>query len=84
MDEAKLHEFMGKLVGDMGGAAMIRSLETISPGIRIISASGLPRSGMTTEQPAGSALRTFLSKPFTAEQLLRAVHDMLAFPIKHS
>ena len=26
MDEAKLHEFMGKLVGDMGGAAMIASV----------------------------------------------------------
>lgn len=26
MDEAKLHEFMGKLVGDMGGAAMMASV----------------------------------------------------------
>jgi len=26
MDEAKLHEFMGKLVSDMGGAAMIANV----------------------------------------------------------
>ena len=26
MDEAKLHEFMGKLVTDMGGAAMIATV----------------------------------------------------------
>ena len=26
MDEAKLHEFMGKLVSDMGGAAMMASV----------------------------------------------------------
>lgn len=26
MDEAKLHEFMGKLVTDMGGAAMIANV----------------------------------------------------------
>jgi len=61
----------------MGGAAMIRSLEAINPGVRVISATGLPRSETPAERHHGSLRQMFLSKPFTAEQLLRAVHEML-------
>jgi CheY-like chemotaxis protein len=61
----------------LNGDAMIRSLEAIKPGVRVISASGLPRHEWVAGQPSISPYRTFLSKPFTAEQLLIAVHDTL-------
>jgi len=59
----------------MNGAAMIRSLERIDPEVRVISASGL-----VTDQPNDGELpsmRLQLRKPYTAGELLRAVHDVL-------
>jgi two-component system cell cycle sensor histidine kinase/response regulator CckA len=59
----------------MNGAAMIRSLERLNPAIRVLSASGLVAdSGITKKAgPWGKAL----PKPYTAEQLLKAVHELL-------
>jgi len=63
----------------MNGAAMIRSLERINPKVRVISASGLAANGKANPLPApSSGLRVLLTKPFTAEELLRTVHDMLS------
>jgi CheY-like chemotaxis protein len=63
----------------MNGAAMIRSLERINPNVRVISASGLAaKPGLTNMQ--SSAWRVLLTKPFTAEELLRTVHEILSLP----
>lgn len=59
----------------MNGAAMIRSLERLNPAVRVISASGLVAETGTTK--AVGPLRKALPKPYTAEQLLNAVHDLL-------
>jgi nitrogen-specific signal transduction histidine kinase/CheY-like chemotaxis protein len=61
----------------MNGAAMIRSLEKINPNVRVISASGLAANSKMQPDPQPSGLRVLLTKPFTAEELLRAVHGML-------
>ncbi len=60
----------------MNGAAMIRSLERITPEVRVISASGLGTSGPHSGA-GGHPHRRLLPKPYTAEQLLRTVHELL-------
>jgi two-component system, cell cycle sensor histidine kinase and response regulator CckA len=60
----------------MNGAAMIRSLERINPDVRVISASGLAMDGGSLDSSA-QAFRRQLPKPYTAEQLLYAVRDLL-------
>ena len=57
----------------MNGAAMIRSLEHINPDVRVLSASGLMSE---THTPAAN-FRKLLPKPYTAEQLLNAVHELI-------
>ena len=57
----------------MNGAAMIRSLARINPEVRVLSASGLVDEPAKGEHP----LRKQLPKPYTAEQLLVAVHELL-------
>jgi two-component system cell cycle sensor histidine kinase/response regulator CckA len=59
----------------MNGAAMIRSLERINPDVRVISASGLIQNG--TLESSTPALRRSLPKPYTAEQLLHSVRELL-------
>jgi len=54
----------------MDGAAMILALRSIDPAVRVLSTSGLPQTG--SDRPSG-----FLNKPYTAEQLLQALHEML-------
>jgi two-component system cell cycle sensor histidine kinase/response regulator CckA len=59
----------------MNGSAMIRSLERINPAVRILCASGL--IGESSHTVSASPLRKVLSKPYTAEQLLNAVHELI-------
>jgi PAS domain S-box-containing protein len=60
----------------MDGTAMIKALCRISPGIRIITVSGLGRSDGTAHAPGG-AVKQSLLKPFTAETLLKALREVL-------
>jgi PAS domain S-box-containing protein len=60
----------------MNGTAMIRSLERLDPNLRVISVSGLVPA--PKHQPANSAFRAALPKPYTAEELLRTVHGVLS------
>ena len=59
----------------MDGAATIRELTRIDPGVKIIAASGLSASGV--ERAAGEGVRHFLAKPFSAETMLKMLSDLL-------
>ena len=75
---AKHSERIRMVISDMdmpvlNGQAMIRLLERINPEIRVISTSGLA----PTPQAAPTPFRVSLSKPYTAEELLRTVDRVL-------
>jgi two-component system cell cycle sensor histidine kinase/response regulator CckA len=63
----------------MDGAALIKSLQRIEPGVRILAVSGLVE-GTAPLPSSGTALMAFLQKPFTAEKLLQIVHDTIHSP----
>jgi PAS domain S-box-containing protein len=60
----------------MDGPATVQALRQINPRVRIIGASGLLQSGHVTHG-AGSDLKHFLSKPYTAEIMLRLIDAVL-------
>ena len=60
----------------MDGPAMIVALKTINPDVKIVSSSGLAsEGGMAKARNAG--VRYFIPKPYTAETMLHALHDVL-------
>jgi two-component system cell cycle sensor histidine kinase/response regulator CckA len=61
----------------MNGAAMMRSLETIDPQVRIICASGLIPTSRAPQNRVPNPLRPVLPKPYTAGELLRTVRDLM-------
>jgi PAS domain S-box-containing protein len=60
----------------MDGQATIRALRRLTPNVKIISASGLADDAKAVEA-ARSGVETFLPKPYTAEQLLTALAQVL-------
>ena len=60
----------------MDGAAMIRALRKIEPGLKIIGMSGLLNTDQTTQLHSLN-VTNFLSKPFTAESLLQTISSSL-------
>jgi two-component system, cell cycle sensor histidine kinase and response regulator CckA len=60
----------------MDGPATIRALQRIDPHVKIIASSGLSENGRAAEA-AGIGVNKFLSKPYTAEKLLRAIAELL-------
>jgi two-component system, cell cycle sensor histidine kinase and response regulator CckA len=60
----------------MDGATTIRTLQKINPRVKIIAASGLASSDQIAIA-AQLGVRTFLPKPYTAEELVKLVTDML-------
>jgi nitrogen-specific signal transduction histidine kinase/ActR/RegA family two-component response regulator len=63
----------------MDGPALITALREIDPLVRIIGSSGLASVDGVDEGLAGPLSR-FVPKPYTAETMLRAVHDALLSP----
>ena len=59
----------------MDGPALIRALHKIQPGLRIIGASGL--DNQLSAQAMSLGVRHFLRKPYTAEDLLGTLDDLL-------
>lgn len=57
----------------MDGAATIRALRRVTPGLPIIAASGLTNSDISE-----LSVNAFLSKPYTAEKLLTALAEILS------
>jgi PAS domain S-box-containing protein len=60
----------------MDGAATIRALRRIDPGVKVIAVSGLKGNEGAT-MVSESEVKAFLSKPYTAESLLKTLHGIL-------
>jgi PAS domain S-box-containing protein len=60
----------------MDGPATIRALHRMNPQVRIIAASGLP-AGSKAGEGSLEGVTLFLSKPYTAEKLLKALAQIL-------
>ncbi len=60
----------------MDGPATIRAIRSIDPDIKIVAASGLMERDKLAEL-AGSEVQAFLSKPYTAEVLLKSLQKVL-------
>ena len=62
----------------MDGAAVIRALLKLNPAVKIIAASGLEATGGAKAIDIG--VKSFLTKPYTAETLLKTVAAILKSP----
>ena len=60
----------------MDGPATIRALQKINPAVKIIASSGLTDHSRAAEA-ANAGVKNFLSKPYTAGQLLTALAELL-------
>ncbi len=60
----------------MDGLATIQVLRKINPQVRIIAASGLNTNGMAAKA-VEAGVKHFIPKPFTAETLLKTLHEVL-------
>jgi PAS domain S-box-containing protein len=60
----------------MDGQATIRALHRLDPDVKIIASSGLDANGNVIEN-AGLGVKALLSKPYTAEKLLRTLAGVL-------
>ena len=60
----------------MDGPTAIRTLQKINPKVKIIAVSGLAASDKFTAV-ASTGINTFLSKPYTAKELLQNINEVL-------
>lgn len=60
----------------MDGPATIRALQKMNPKVKIIAASGLT-AAHTPGQASLEGVKVFLTKPYTAEKLLKAIAELL-------
>jgi CheY-like chemotaxis protein len=63
----------------MDGVAMIHALRRINPAVKVIAASGLNANGSATRVTV-PGVKHFLTKPYTAETLLRVLRSILDEP----
>jgi PAS domain S-box-containing protein len=64
---------MDMMMPVMDGPATIRELMRIDPAVKILAASGISEKGRLAKE-AGECVRYFVTKPCTAETLLKALH----------
>jgi len=60
----------------MDGPATIRALQKMNPQVKVIAASGLT-ANLNRSDASLEAVKVFLSKPYTAERLLKALAEVL-------
>ncbi len=65
------------MMPSMDGLTTIRTLQKINPQVKVIASSGLFSNDMSAEL-ANIGVKMFLSKPYTAEQLLKSLHQVIA------
>ena len=61
----------------LDGTGTIRALQKMDPNVKIIASSGLADEGKAAEA-AIAGVKVFLAKPYTADQLLNALAEILA------
>lgn len=64
----------------MDGTTTIRILQKLNPQVKVIAVSGLPHSSSESSTVAPLGIQGFLPKPYTVEDLVKAVHDALQLP----
>ncbi|AFY55506.1 PAS domain S-box [Rivularia sp. PCC 7116] len=67
---------MDMMMPEMDGVTAIRTLQRINPQVKIIAISGLSTSDKINAAMSNGA-KLFLSKPYTSEELLRKLHQLL-------
>jgi len=60
----------------MDGHTTIKAIRKISPGVKIIAVSGLAEKDKLAKI-ADTRVHAFLPKPYTAEKLLKTIHEVL-------
>ena len=60
----------------MDGFTTIRKLQKLNPQVKVIAMSGLASNAQVTAS-LGSGVKTFLSKPYTTGELLKAINELL-------
>ncbi|MCX9011250.1 MAG: MEDS domain-containing protein [Candidatus Methanoperedens sp.] len=68
---------MDMMMPIMDGPSSIRALRKINPGVKIIAVSGLTENSKLTKI-TGDNVHGFLPKPYTAERMLKAIHEVLS------
>ncbi len=67
---------MDMMMPEMDGVTTIRTLQRMNPQVKIIAVSGLATSDKVNAAMSSGA-KLFLSKPYTSEELLRQLHQVL-------
>ena len=65
------------MMPSMDGSLTIRTLQKINPNVRIIAVSGLESNSKIAEM-AGSSVKSFLLKPYSGQELLKTVQDVMS------
>ena len=61
-------------MAQMDGIALTRALRRINPNVRVVVSSGhFPKESLTVLENLG--VKVFLDKPYTADKLLRSLHE---------
>ena len=64
------------IMPSMDGFTTIRTLQKLNPQVKVIAMSGLTSNAQVTAS-LGSGVKTFLSKPYTTGELLKAINELL-------
>jgi hypothetical protein len=67
---------MDMIMPGMDGPTTIRTLQKINPKVKILAVSGLASSDKVT-LAMGAGVKAFLSKPYTAQELLKTLNGVL-------
>jgi two-component system, cell cycle sensor histidine kinase and response regulator CckA len=67
---------MDMMMPVMDGYASIRAIRKINPEVKIIAVSGLAEKDKLAKIGSSHA-KAFLPKPYTAEKLLKTIHEII-------
>jgi len=68
------------IMPSMDGLTTIRTLQKINPQVKVVSVSGLSANDQVVRAATGTTVKAFLSKPYTAKDLLKTLHEVLHAP----